>query len=135
MRGIPRTLAGVLVEHVTLGPRACWTWTGALDADGYGTMRRTGGGTEPAHRYVYREMVGAIPEGLHLDHLCARRTCVNPAHLEPVTPAVNVRRALLGRRNTHCRRGHVYEDGLGSRAKRYCRACHALRQARKQAAA
>jgi hypothetical protein len=48
------------------------------------------------HRDVYEQLVGPIPEGLVLDHLCRNRSCCNPAHLEPVTTAENVRRGLNG---------------------------------------
>lgn len=70
----------------------CWLWCGSLTYDGYGIFRednrRTG-----AHRFAYEWHVGAIPDGLHLDHLCRVRNCVNPEHLEPVTPQENDRRA------------------------------------------
>lgn len=70
----------------------CWLWTGSLTYDGYGIFRdnnrRTG-----AHRFAHEYHVGPIPEGLHIDHLCCVRNCVNPAHLEPVTPKENDRRA------------------------------------------
>jgi hypothetical protein len=69
----------------------CWRWT-ACTSNGYGrfSVKR-----QPvlAHRFAYELLVGPIPEGLELDHLCRNRWCVNPDHLEPVTHDENVRRA------------------------------------------
>lgn len=75
----------------------CWLWTGALTlasnkhVGGYGRFR-VGAQMRRAHRYAYELLVGPIPAGLDLDHLCNNRRCVNPAHLEPVTRAVNISR-------------------------------------------
>lgn len=73
----------------------CWRWTGFVSDDGYGRISRHYG-ESCAHRYFYRELVGPIPPGMELDHLCRNRGCVNPAHLEPVTHQENVRRGALG---------------------------------------
>ena len=54
-------------------------------------------GTFIAHRFAYQYMIGPIPDGLELDHLCRNRPCVNPYHLEPVTRAVNHARMLAAR--------------------------------------
>jgi hypothetical protein len=78
----------------------CWLWTGAVTVDGYGRLRATSTVEVRAHRYAYELLVGPIPEGLTLDHLCERPACVRPEHLEPVEHAENVRRrhARHGRR-------------------------------------
>jgi hypothetical protein len=69
----------------------CWEWTGSLMTDGYG-QKCHGGRYVAAHRLVYEALVGPVPEGLELDHLCGNPSCVNPDHLEPVTHQENMRR-------------------------------------------
>lgn len=109
-------------------PGGCWVWTAGKSKLGYGRIRWEGRAAF-AHRVVYEIVVGPIPEGLELDHLCRNPSCVNPQHLEPVTHAENVRRgesiSSIHRAKTHCPRGHPYSgpnliiDG-GSRK---CRTC------------
>ncbi len=75
----------------------CWIWLGALHRNGYGNIRvgsmKDGTrGHRVAHRALYEALVGPIPAGMELDHLCRVRSCVNPAHLEPVTRRENLRR-------------------------------------------
>lgn len=74
-------------------PGGCWRWIGTRTPEGYGQIRVAVGEVAYAHRVAYELLVGPIPEGLHIDHLCRVRACVNPAHLEPVTQAENNRRA------------------------------------------
>lgn len=112
----------------------CWVWQRNVMSAGYGQ------GTPPGfaknllmHRVSYELHVGPIPDGLHIDHLCRVKTCVNPAHLEPVTCAENVRRALGT--TTHCLHGHaltpeniVFETKKkGGRLLRKCRACRIIK--------
>ena len=90
---------------------SCWEWTGCRDnrpGKGYGYVR-LGGKTRLAHRALYQMFVGPIPDGLQVDHLCRNTGCVNPEHLEAVTPQLNVLRSERAQR-THCPKGHVYDD-------------------------
>lgn len=73
------------------GPNGCWLYLGALQGKGYGLISVVAKDVK-AHRFAYESVVGPIPDGLSLDHLCRNPQCVNPAHLEPVTHLENVRR-------------------------------------------
>lgn len=99
-------------KFVSESETGCWEWTGALDS-GYGRVSKKTYGEQWAHRLFYQDLVGPIPNGLQIDHLCRNRSCVNPAHLEPVTQAENSQRSpLMGQvyrdrsLATHCVRGH-----------------------------
>lgn len=70
----------------------CWVWQLALTSDGYGYKNLHRGHGVMAHRWFYEQLVGPIPEGLTIDHLCQVRACVNPAHMEPVTLEENIAR-------------------------------------------
>jgi hypothetical protein len=77
-------------------PEECWPWLGALYSNGYGHIS-AGGHSGPgllAHRVAYELVLGPVPDGLDLDHLCRCRRCVNPVHLEPVTRSVNLKRGI-----------------------------------------
>ena len=120
----------------------CLNWLGAKTKAGYGEMTigsRTDGSqtTVYAHRFVYELLIGPIPEGLEIDHLCRNRPCVNVLHMEPVTTRENGRRGIKGVLTTHCPRGHPYDEantyrwpsGYGGRK---CRACRAARRLARQ---
>lgn len=115
------------------GPDECWLWFAWKSSKGYGRFHVDGKGQQ-AHRVAYEALVGPIPKGLQLDHLCRNPACVNPAHLEPVTGKENVNRgqsaelsAAQQRAITHCPNGHqytpenTYTDPRGWRNCRKCR--------------
>lgn len=111
---------------------ACWLWTGAK-VHGYGSIGRKG----RVHRIIYEAMIGPIPDGLTIDHLCRQTACCNPTHMEPVTIKVNVLRGegltAQNARKTHCVRGHaltpdnVYLCKKRHGVERHCRKCKSIR--------
>lgn len=108
---------------------SCWVWTAHRGPAGYGTFGITSRHRVLAHRFAYEKMVGPIPEGLQLDHLCRNRACVNPAHLEPVTCRTNLLRGdtfqAANAAKTHCLRGHPLSGNNLSIVlkRRICRTC------------
>jgi uncharacterized protein (DUF433 family) len=84
-----------LLPRIEINPSTgCWEWQGPLNRQGYGSLsahRKKAA----VHRVAYEHLVGPIASGMVIDHLCRVRDCTNPDHLEPVTPAENVRRGLL----------------------------------------
>lgn len=139
----PPTLAERLWSRIDKsgGPDACWPYTGRLNRYGYGRISHLDTDLQ-AHRVAYEELIGPIPDGLVLDHMCHQpevcrdwivcphRRCCNPVHLMPKTDVEN------GRRNrwaatTHCPKNHPYDkantyiylnsEGEVSRSCRECR--------------
>lgn len=142
-------MVGVFVQINTDSPKArsnpvgyvpcgdgCWEWVGCSSV-GYGHMY------DPAkkrmvlaHRWVYEREHGPIPEGHDCHHVCANRGCVNPDHLEIVTPTEHynhdtamqggaLKRAKVNRTKTHCPQGHPYSGAnlFVYRGWRNCRKC------------
>lgn len=97
----------------------CVPWTGRIRDDGYGTL-----GVKMAHRAVWEDAIGPIPDGLELDHLCRNRACVRLDHLEPVTHQENIRRAKAYQvLKETCKHGHTGEYRNDASGKRYCAGC------------
>lgn len=93
----------------------CWLWTGSLSRGQgrfYDGTKLPSGWAKAtlAHRYAYELLVGPIPEGLTIDHLCRVPHCVRPDHMEPVPKGVNTLRSnaasAVNARKTHCKNGH-----------------------------
>ena len=78
----------VKIIQATRSEGECWIWPNKPDKDGYGFMHYYGK-QRRAHRLVYELLVGAIPEGLLLDHINCTRMCVKPSHLRPATRKQN----------------------------------------------
>jgi len=101
-------------RKVSVADSGCWEWTAGQLRGGYARFRVGGRGSKSgvAHRFAYETLVGKIPDGRQLDHLCRVRHCVNPANLEPVTPRENTLRgetpAAANAAKTHCPAGHEY---------------------------
>jgi hypothetical protein len=101
------------------GENGCWIWEGAKNNDGYGYyyLGKDCLGEYKivrAHRWSYEHHKGPIPQGLHIDHLCRNRSCVNPDHLEVVTGKENVLRGVgptaMNAQKIHCANGHPFDE-------------------------
>ena len=134
--------ACLVLRRITVSDESdCWSYAGYLNRYGYG---ETGNGM--AHRVAYEGFIGPIPAGLFLDHIChsndkqcagggscLHRSCVNPKHLEPVTPKENTSRGRTAEymshrhdNTTHCTKGHSFDVGntyVTPDGRRQCRIC------------
>lgn len=125
-----------LWSKIKLQSNDCWHWTGAINKEGYGIIRREKHGKwycDRVHRFVYELVKGKIPYGLELDHLCRNPICCNPRHLEPVTHAENVRRGNAKNIRSYCKLGHPFNENntyINNQGIRLCVECKAERQRR-----
>lgn len=136
---LAHSLHEYISDRIVVQDNGCWHWATKPYSTGYCMAKYEETGRVLAHRLVYTFYRGPIPEGLHLDHLChnadldcyannvcQHRRCVNPDHLEPVTPRVNAaRRKSTGgwnARKTTCPAGHPYTH-RDQKGRRRCRIC------------
>lgn len=127
---LPDSLPLHFRRNVEPGDNGCWLWVRSCSPDGYGwaSFRNR---TYQAHRLAYSLVVGEIPDGMQLDHLCRVRRCIRPDHLEPVLPSENLERspytpAGMGR----CVMGHEFSRYYGQRRCLVCKAAYAKARAR-----
>ena len=103
---MPRVMAKVATDK-----NGCWVWQGYTTDRGYASIMWNGE-QWLVHRAVYTELIGPIPDGLVLDHLCENPSCANPMHLEAVTQYDNLARShgfiQMHGMQTHCKYGHEF---------------------------
>ena len=75
------------------------------------------------HRFAYSELVGDIPKGHHIHHICENKKCCNPEHLVSVTPLEH--KALHKVEIRVCPNGHFYNENNTYlvKDKKHCRIC------------
>ncbi len=127
-------LAARILSRLQPGPEGCWLWQGAVSPDGYGrTSKNVRGGPKTSgltHRALYEALIGPLTSD-HLDHLCRRRNCCNPGHLDDVPARTNLTRGLgpiaMKARQRYCIHGHEFTPEntyvRRDRGTRQCRQC------------
>lgn len=129
-------LEAQFMKHVVTLSMGCWLWTGCQNEQGYGIMCRKEIVSQRAHRWVYAQTRGPVPQGLEVGHLCDHPWCVNPTHLKAMTHTENMSTALYPNRlKTSCPQGHPYDDQNTRHysGRRGCLTCHRERERKRRA--
>lgn len=142
--GVPKGMSEYFDSLYIPEPNSgCWLWMGSISRAGYGWLNY-GGLSVYAHRFSYIRKHGSIPAQCYLDHLCRVHCCVNPSHLEAVSPRTNSLRGIgpkkigeLQSGKSHCKNGHIFDEentrwmpGKKGRPYRACRSCARRNQQR-----
>lgn len=133
----------------------CLIWAGYIEKNGYGRINQRDVPERWAHRAVYTHVIGPIPVQHELDHLChsrawqcpggdrcVHRACVEPTHLEPVTPYENWARGrswcAMAQGRPVCKDGHDLSGynfaRVSTTGKFYCRQCNREKHRRQRVA-
>lgn len=118
-----------------------WLWTGETENNGYGRIFADGK-KQGAHRFAYELLIGPIPKGMTVDHVChniddecpggvcVHRRCLFPEHLalKPLKPNILAGKGLAAEnaKKTHCKQGHPFDEAntyLAPSGRRVCRTC------------
>lgn len=121
------------MTEITIEFLDCIPWTGAVDRNGYGVRAIRKHKRVFAHRLVYEQSFGPIPEGKHIHHICGNKLCVNPVHLLAITQREHnhiheshEHGASVHRAKTHCKQGHSFDAEntyIAPNGQRVCREC------------
>jgi len=130
-RRLPRRFWHKVIPNEETG---CWEWCAAHNRKGYGHFGWNGR-HHMAHRVSFTVLVGPIPEGKEVHHICVNPPCVRPDHLAAVTHLENMQASsspiMKKAKQTHCKRGHAFTPEntfirkLRGRRHRRCRRCQA----------
>lgn len=92
---LPDELPRYMKRNISPSGEGCWLWNRSKGKDGYGWASYKNK-TWLAHRLTFFLINGSLTDGLVIDHLCRRRECVNPDHMEEVTSYENILRSPIG---------------------------------------
>lgn len=115
-------------QYVINDITGCWDWVGRLDPDGYSVffVERVG---VRGHRFSYEKFVGPIESGNVIHHKCHNKACINPEHLEQMTPVAHKNEHVVDahKKQVFCVHGHEFTEEntywYPNQNKRKCRAC------------
>jgi hypothetical protein len=98
------------VDASKYAPADCWIWNGRVNPGnrgGYGWFGEWDNGRS-AHVFSWELIYGAKPSGTHLHHICKVRNCVNPSHLQLISPEEHPDHVCYKKKKqTYCCRGHL----------------------------